>query len=231
MEVLYEDNHIIAINKKPSDIVQADKTGDEPLSEKVKKYIKEKYNKPGDVFLGTVHRIDRPVSGVILFARTSKAMERLNEMFKKREIQKTYWAVVKNRPPKDSDTLKHYLIKNEKQNKSYASGIPKQGHLECTLKYELIDKSDEYFLLKVTPYTGRHHQIRVQLRSMNCIIKGDLKYGFARSNKDASIHLHAREIEFMHPVKDEKVHIVAPVPNEPLWQFFEKNQNGITTNS
>jgi 23S rRNA pseudouridine1911/1915/1917 synthase len=231
MEVLYEDNHIIAINKKPSDIVQADKTGDEPLSEKVKKYIKEKYNKPGDVFLGTVHRIDRPVSGVILFARTSKAMERLNEMFKKREIQKTYWAVVKNRPPKDSDTLKHYLIKNEKQNKSYASGIPKQDHLECTLKYELIDKSDEYFLLKVTPYTGRHHQIRVQLSSMNSIIKGDLKYGFARSNKDASIHLHAREIEFMHPVKDEKVHIVAPVPNETLWQFFEKNQSGLVTNS
>jgi 23S rRNA pseudouridine1911/1915/1917 synthase len=221
MQVIYEDNHIIAINKAPSEIVQADKTGDEPLSEIVKKYIKEKYDKPGEVFLGTVHRIDRPVSGVLLFARTSKAMERINEMFKKRQIQKTYWAVVKNRPPKESDTLTHYLIKNEKQNKSYASQIPKDGYLECTLKYELLAESDGYFLLKVMPFTGRHHQIRVQLSSIGCIIKGDLKYGFARSNKDASIHLHAREIEFMHPTKNEPLKITAKVPNEPLWKYFE----------
>ncbi len=221
MQVIYEDNHIIAINKAPSEIVQADKTGDEPLSEIVKKYIKEKYDKPGEVFLGTVHRIDRPVSGVLLFARTSKSMERINEMFKKRQIQKTYWAVVKNRPPKEYDTLTHYLIKNEKQNKSYASHIPKDGHLECTLKYELIAESDGYFLLKVMPFTGRHHQIRVQLSTIGCIIKGDLKYGFARSNKDASIHLHAREIEFMHPTKNEPLKITAKVPNEPLWKYFE----------
>lgn len=222
MEVIYEDNHILAINKAPSEIVQADKTGDEPLSEKVKSFIKEKYHKPGDVFLGTVHRIDRPVSGVLIFARTSKAMERINEMFKKRQIQKTYWAVVKNRPPKESDTLIHYLIKNEKQNKSYASETPKEGHLQCTLKYELIAESDGYFLLKVNPYSGRHHQIRVQLSTIGCIIKGDLKYGYSRSNKDASIHLHAREIEFIHPIKNEPIKITAKVPNESLWNFFEK---------
>jgi len=225
MEILYEDNHIIAVNKLPWEIVQADKTNDEPLSERVKKYIKEKYQKPGEVFLGTVHRIDRPVSGIVLFARTTKALARLNEMFRNKEIQKTYWAVVKNKPPKNEDLLTHYLLKNEKQNKSYAISAPKQNYLECSLTYKLIAESNGYFLLQITPHTGRHHQIRVQLSIIGCIIKGDLKYGFARSNKDASIHLHAKKVEFLHPIKKEKVEITATAPNESLWNFFEETLN------
>ncbi len=222
IEVLYEDNHIIAVNKRPSDIVQGDKTGDTPLSEFVKQYIKEKYNKPGDVFIGTVHRIDRPVSGIVLFAKTSKALARLNQMFQTKEIQKTYWAVVKNKPEKESGKLVHYLKKNEAKNMSKAFEKEQNGALRSELDYKLLCSSDNYHLLEILPLTGRHHQIRVQLSSMGCPIKGDLKYGFNRSNPDASIHLHARKIEFIHPVKKEPVVIIAPPPNEVLWKEFLK---------
>jgi len=220
LEVLYEDNHIIAINKKPSDIVQGDKTGDTPLSEFVKKYIKEKYNKPGEVFVGTVHRIDRPVSGIVLFAKTSKALARLNQLFQTKEIKKTYWAVVKNKPAKNEGNLVHYLRKNEAKNISKAFEKETPGALRSELDYQLIATSDNYYLLEINPHTGRHHQIRVQLSAMGCPIKGDVKYGFNRGNKDASIHLHARKIEFLHPVKKEKIVIVAPPPNEALWSEF-----------
>lgn len=229
LDVLYEDNHIIAVNKRPSDIVQGDKTGDTPLSDFVKQYIKEKYNKPGDVFIGTVHRIDRPVSGIVLFAKTSKALTRLNQMFQTKEIQKTYWAVVKNRPKNIKGHLIHYLKKNETKNMSKGFEKETLGALRSELEYELICSSDNYHLLEVKPHTGRHHQIRVQLSSMGCPIKGDLKYGFDRSNKDASIHLHARKIEFIHPVrrtpdgvKKESIVIIAPPPNEVLWNEFVK---------
>jgi 23S rRNA pseudouridine1911/1915/1917 synthase len=222
LEVLYEDNHIIAVNKRPSDIVQGDKTGDTPLSDFVKQYVKEKYDKPGDVFIGTVHRIDRPVSGIVLFARTSKALARLNQMFQTKEIQKTYWAVVKNKPEKESGKLIHYLKKNEAKNMSKAFINEQNGALRSELDYKLVCSSDNYHLLEITPLTGRHHQIRVQLASMGCPIKGDLKYGFNRSNKDASIHLHARKIEFIHPVKKEPVVITAPPPDEVLWNEFLK---------
>ena len=222
LEVLYEDNHIIAVNKHPSDIVQGDKTGDTPLSDFVKQYIKEKYNKPGDVFVGTVHRIDRPVSGIVLFAKTSKALTRLNQMFQTKEIQKTYWAVVKNKPKNISGTLVHYLRKNEQKNMSKAFEKETPGALRSELEYVLICSSDNYQLLEVKPHTGRHHQIRVQLSSMGCPIKGDLKYGFDRSNKDKSIHLHARKVEFIHPVKKETIVIIAPPPNEVLWNEFMK---------
>jgi len=226
LEVLYEDNHIIAVNKRPSDIVQGDKTGDTPLSEFVKQYIKEKYNKPGEVFIGTVHRIDRPVSGIVLFAKTSKALARLNQMFQTKEIQKTYWAVVKNKPPHKSGKLVHYLKKNEAKNMSKAFLKETDGALRSELDYEVIAQSDTYSLLEVHPLTGRHHQIRVQLSAMGSPIKGDLKYGFDRSNKDASIHLHARKVEFIHPVKKERLVITAPAPNEQLWKVFEKMVEG-----
>jgi 23S rRNA pseudouridine1911/1915/1917 synthase len=222
LSVLYEDNHIIAVNKRPSDIVQGDKTGDTPLSDHVKKYIKDKYNKPGEVFVGTVHRIDRPVSGIVLFAKTSKALSRLNQMFQSKEIQKTYWAVVKNKPKNISGKLVHYLKKNEAKNMSKAFEKETQGALRSELDYELICSSDNYHLLEVKPHTGRHHQIRVQLSAMGCPIKGDLKYGFDRSNKDASIHLHARKVEFIHPVKKEPVTIIAPPPDEVLWNEFAR---------
>ncbi|HET8963421.1 MAG TPA: RluA family pseudouridine synthase [Chitinophagales bacterium] len=222
LQVLYEDNHIIAVNKRSSDIVQGDKTGDTPLSEFVKLYIKEKYSKPGDVFVGTVHRIDRPVSGIVLFAKTSKALARLNQMFQTKEIQKTYWAIVKNKPPQTSGRLIHFLKKNESKNTSRAFEKETQGALRSELNYEIISHSDNYFLLKINPLTGRHHQIRVQLSAIGCPIKGDLKYGFDRSNKDASIHLHARKIEFIHPVKKQPLMITAPVPDEQLWKVFER---------
>lgn len=222
IEVLYEDNHIIAVNKRPSDIVQGDKTGDAPLSDFVKQYLKDKYQKPGDVFLGTVHRIDRPVSGVVLFAKTSKSLARLNEMFKTREVQKTYWAVVKNRPREESGHLVHFLKKNEAKNMSRAYNLEQQGALKCELDYKILFSSDNYHLLEVKPITGRHHQIRVQLSAIGSPIKGDLKYGFARSNKDASIHLHARQIEFIHPVQKTPLTIVADPPNEVLWNEFLK---------
>jgi len=206
----------------PSEIVQGDKTGDMPLSDLVKAYIAKKYNKPGNVFLGVVHRIDRPVSGAVIFARTSKSLTRLNAMLQKRELQKKYWAVVKNPPPEASGTLVHHLQKNEKQNKSYASKYPTSNSKKAELNYALIAKSKDYYLLEVELITGRHHQVRAQLAEMGCPIKGDLKYGFDRSNADASIHLHARKLSFKHPVKDEIIEIIAPVPEDKLWRFFEE---------
>ena len=220
IQVLYEDNHIIAVNKRPSDIVQGDKTGDAPMGDFVKKYLKEKYDKPGDVFLGVTHRIDRPVSGIVLFARTSKALTRLNEMFKTKEIKKTYWAVVKNKPPLESDTLVHFLKKNEVKNMSRAYKEETTGALRCELDYKVLFSSDNYHLLEINPHTGRHHQIRVQLAAIGSPIKGDIKYGFNRTNSDASIHLHARAVEFIHPVKKEPVIIVADPPKEALWDYF-----------
>jgi len=220
MNILFEDNHLIIVNKKSGEIVQADKTGDAPLSELVKNYIKQKYNKPGEVFLGTIHRIDRPVSGIVLFARTSKALERMNKLFQEKKIQKTYWAVVKNRPEKEQDTLVHYLLKNESKNKSFASKDANGKSLRCELTYRIISNSDNFCLLEVNPHTGRHHQIRVQLSAIGSPIKGDLKYGFARSNPDGSIHLHARAISFQHPVSNEQLLIKAPPPDEVLWNYF-----------
>jgi 23S rRNA pseudouridine1911/1915/1917 synthase len=220
--IIYEDNHIFAVNKRPSEIVQGDKTGDEPMSETLKRYIKHTYNKPGEVYLGTVHRLDRPVSGIVLFARTSKALSRLNEMFRGKEIQKTYWAVVKNRPKEDSGLLVHYLKKNEAKNMSKAFDKEQPGALKCELEYRILSDSDNYILLEVKPHTGRHHQIRVQLAAMGCPIKGDLKYGFNRSNPNGSIHLHARQVDFIHPVKKEPVTIVAAPPDDPLWNYFRK---------
>ena len=213
MTVVYEDNHIIIVNKTASEIVQGDKTGDTPLSETVKEYLKEKYQKPGNVFIGVTHRLDRPVSGLVLFAKTSKALSRLNEMFKRGEVQKTYWAVVKNRPPQEEGTLSHWLLRNEKQNKSYAYDKEKPGSKHAILDYRLIAASDNYFLLEVDLKTGRHHQIRCQLAKMGCPIKGDLKYGFARSNPDGSICLHARRISFIHPVSKEQITVEAPLPS------------------
>ena len=219
LEVLYEDNHIIAVNKKPSDIVQGDKTGDRPLGEFVKDYIKKKYNKPGDVFLGVVHRLDRPVSGVILFARTSKALSRLNELFRSKQVQKTYWAVVKNKPNPTKDILVHYLKKNQQKNKSTAFNREEDGTLKSELSYQLIKSLDNYHLLEVLPKTGRHHQIRVQLSKIGSPIKGDIKYGSDRTNKDASIHLHARKIEFIHPVKKQPISISATPPKkDSIWK-------------
>ena len=217
LQVLYEDNHLIVINKRPGDIVQGDKTGDTPLSEVVKEYIKDKYNKPGKVYLGVVHRLDRPTSGIVIFARTSKALPRLNLLFKDREAKKTYWAIVKNMPPKEEDTLTHYLKRNPKQNKSYAHIKEVPESKKAILDYKIIQKLDNYFLLEIALHTGRHHQIRSQLSAIGAPIKGDLKYGFDRSNKDASISLHARKLFFKHPVKDLELNLVAPVPNDPIW--------------
>ena len=215
LEVLYEDNHLIAVNKKSGDIVQGDKTGDTPLSEFVKKYIKEKYNKPGEVFLGTIHRLDRPTSGIVLYARTSKALTRMNKQFREKEVQKIYWAIVENAPPKINGTLKNNLQKNQQQNKSYIIKNKKGKH--AVLKYTLIKKLDNFFLLELKPKTGRHHQIRVQLANIGCVIKGDLKYGAKRSNKDASIHLLAKNLKFIHPVRKEPISITAPTPQDNIW--------------
>jgi 23S rRNA pseudouridine1911/1915/1917 synthase len=215
LEVLYEDNHIIAINKKSGDIVQGDKTGDAPLSDFVKAYIKKKYNKPGEVFLGTIHRLDRPTSGVVLYARTSKALTRMNEQFREKQVQKTYWAVVDNAPANDSGTLENYLLKNQKQNKSYVTKGSDGKH--AILNFKMLKKLDNFFHLEIKPKTGRHHQIRVQLAHIGCIIKGDLKYGAKRSNKDASIHLLAQKLEFIHPVKKESITIVATAPKDSIW--------------
>ncbi len=225
IQVLFEDNHLIVVNKHPGEIVQGDKTGDETIGDRIKLYIKEKYDKPGDVFLGTVHRIDRPVSGIVVFARTSKGLERMNKLFREKDLQKTYWAVVKNTPPKEADHLISYLWKNEKQNKSYATSVPKAGALLSELDYKILIKSDNYTLLEVKPITGRHHQIRVQLSGIGCPIKGDLKYGFNRSNENGSIHLHARAITFEHPVTKAEINIVAEPPSDPLWDYFKKITN------
>ena len=214
MQVLYEDNHIIAVNKSCSEIVQGDKTGDEPLSDTIKKYLKEKYSKPGEVFLGVTHRLDRPVSGVTLFAKTSKALVRLNEMFKTREVEKTYLAVVKNPPPNETGRLEHYLLRNEKLNKSFAYDKEVPNSKKAILTYKVLQKTDKYFILEIHLETGRHHQIRCQLAKMGCPIKGDLKYGFPRSNPNAGISLHARSLSFIHPVSKEKIEIVAPMPED-----------------
>lgn len=222
MEVIYEDNHIIIVNKNSSEIVQGDKTGDKPLSETVKEYLKEKYNKPGNVFCGVTHRLDRPVSGIVVFAKTSKALARLNDMFKNKDVKKTYWAIVANRPKQTEGTLQHYLVRNEKQNKSYAYDKEVPNSKKAVLDYKLIAASERYFLLEVNLHTGRHHQIRCQLAKMGCPIKGDLKYGAPRSNPDGSISLHARHIEFVHPVSKQVISVTAKVPEDNLWKSFEK---------
>ena len=223
MTVLYEDNHIIIVNKASSEIVQGDKTGDKPMSEMVKDYLREKYNKPGNIFCGVTHRLDRPTSGVVIFAKTSKALTRLNKLFKDDEVEKVYWAIVQNRPPKKEDILTHFLIKNERINKSTAFDSEKPNTKKAILNYSLIAQSENYFLLRVNLETGRHHQIRVQLSRLGCPIKGDLKYGAKRSNKDGSISLHARSVSFIHPVSQQKIEVVAPVPNDALWRAFEQS--------
>ena len=217
LQVLYEDNHIIIINKRIGDIVQGDKTGDIPLSEIVKQYIAKKYQKKGNVFLGVVHRLDRPTSGIIIFARTSKALERLNKMLRDKLIQKTYWAIVKNKPAENSASLIHYLKKNPKNNKSTVFNKEAHGSKRAVLHYSLTKDLDNYYLLEIDLETGRHHQIRAQLAAIKCPIKGDLKYGFNRSNKDGGISLHAREIKFMHPVSKEAIHVVAEPPADAIW--------------
>ncbi len=220
MQVVYEDNHIIIVSKESGEIVQGDKTGDQPLSETVKQYIKEAYAKPGNVFLGVVHRLDRPVSGLVLFARTSKALPRLNKMFAEGDIHKTYWAIVSQMPPQPEGTLISWLVRNEKQNKSYAYDHEVKNSKRAELDYKVIGKSDRYYLLEVKLKTGRHHQIRCQLAEMGCPIKGDLKYGAKRSNPDGSICLHARKIEFIHPISKKEIVVEAPVPNDNLWKSF-----------
>ena len=232
MEVVYEDNHVIVVNKSPGEIVQGDKTGDEPLSEKVKAYIKEVYAKPGSVFLGVVHRLDRPVGGLVVFARTSKSLSRLNQMFRDGKVKKTYWAIVgKNGKPNINGTadddgfvrLEHWMIRNEKQNKSYAYDHEKPGSKHAILDYRVIGVSDRYMLVEVRLHTGRHHQIRCQLSKVGLPIKGDLKYGAPRSNPDGSISLIARSIEFVHPVSQKVIQLTAPLPDDRLWQTLGKN--------
>jgi len=217
LQVLFEDNHIIIVNKRSGDITQGDKTGDKPLSDVVKNYIKRKFNKPGNVYLGVVHRLDRPTSGVIIFARTSKALERLNKMLREKKINKTYWAIVKGCPKKEKDTLINFLKKNPKKNKSSVYQHEISGAKRAVLHYQVIQKLDNYTLLEIDLETGRHHQIRTQLSAIGFPIKGDLKYGFNRSNKDGSIHLHARKIEFIHPVSKEQISLIAPTPNDVIW--------------
>lgn len=221
MQILYEDNHIIAVNKSIAEIVQVDKTGDKALEDTLKEYIKEKYQKPGEVFLGVVHRIDRPVSGVVLFARTSKALTRLNAMFQEKTVEKIYWAIVKEKPPKTEDTLVHYLVRNTKSNKSYCYDKEVKDSKQAILHYRWLASSDLYHLLEIRLETGRHHQIRSQLATIGCPIKGDLKYGFARSNKDGGICLHSRKVRFMHPVRNEELIIEAPLPEDNLWKAFK----------
>ena len=217
LQILHEDNHVIIVNKRSGDISQGDKTGDKPLSDVVKEYIKEKYNKAGNVYLGVVHRLDRPTSGIIIFARTSKALERLNKMLRDKKINKTYWAIVKGKPKKEKDTLINFLKKNPKNNKTSVFNKEIKDSKKAILHYTLIKKLDNYSLLEIDLETGRHHQIRAQLSSIGSPIKGDLKYGFNRSNKDGSIHLHARKIEFIHPVSKENISIIAPTPDDVIW--------------
>jgi 23S rRNA pseudouridine1911/1915/1917 synthase len=217
LQVLYEDNHIIVINKRVGDIVQGDKTGDKPLSEVVKEYIKIKYNKPGEVFLGVIHRLDRPTTGIVIFARTSKALTRMNELFSNRETQKTYWAIVKNKPQNSEDKLVHYLKRNEKNNtsKAHVNEVPESKI--ASLDYKIIASLQNYYAIEINLHTGRHHQIRAQLSAIGSPIKGDLKYGFDRSNPDGGIHLHARKLVFIHPVSKENIEIIAPTPNDVIW--------------
>jgi 23S rRNA pseudouridine1911/1915/1917 synthase len=217
LQVLFEDNHIIIVNKRAGDITQGDKTGDKPLSDVVKEYVKDKYNKPGLVFIGTVHRLDRPTSGIVIFARTSKALERLNKMLRDKVIHKTYWALVKNPPKKTSDTLINFLKKDIKKNKSFVYKKEIEGSKNAILHYTVIKKLENYFLIEIDLETGRHHQIRTQLSHIGSAIKGDLKYGFPRSNKDGSISLHARKIKFTHPVSKEEIQVTAPTPKDVIW--------------
>ncbi|MDD2983552.1 MAG: RluA family pseudouridine synthase [Crocinitomicaceae bacterium] len=222
IEVLHEDNHVIVVNKRASDIVQGDKTGDVTMPDLIKEFLKVKYDKPGNIFCGVVHRLDRVTSGAVVFAKTSKALTRLNEQFREQDTKKTYWAIVEKAPKNKTGTLTNYLLKNEKQNKSYIQENDLKGAKKATLNYKQIAESDRYFLLEVDLETGRHHQIRVQLANIGCIIKGDLKYGAKRSNPDGSIHLHARGLDFIHPTTKELIKIVAPVPNDNLWKWFEE---------
>jgi len=217
LQILHEDNHLIIVNKRVGDLVQGDKTGDKPLSDVVKEYIKDKYNKPGEVFLGVVHRLDRPTTGIVVFARTSKALTRMNELFSNRETQKTYWAIVKNKPEKAEDKLVHYLKRNEKNNTTKAHSKEVPDSKLASLDYKIFKELNNYFALEINLHTGRHHQIRAQLSAIGSPIKGDLKYGFDRSNPDGGIHLHARKLAFIHPVSKENVIIVAPVPNDVIW--------------
>jgi 23S rRNA pseudouridine1911/1915/1917 synthase len=217
LQILHEDNHIIVVNKRVGDIVQGDKTGDKPLSDVVKEYIKDKYNKPGEVFLGVVHRLDRPTTGIVVFARTSKALIRMNELFSNRETQKTYWAVVKNKPSKNEDKLVHFIKRNEKNNTSKAHSNEVPDSKLASLDYKIIKELNNYFALEINLHTGRHHQIRAQLSAIGSPIKGDLKYGFDRSNPDGGIHLHARKLIFTHPVSKENLSIIAPVPDDVVW--------------
>ena len=221
LEVLYEDNHLLVVNKPAGVLSQGDKTGDACIADIAKLYVKEKYSKPGEVFMGVAHRIDRPVSGALVLARTSKALSRLNEIFRTREVEKTYWAVVETKPELEANTLVHWLKKNEAKNTTHAYLLERPDAQRSELSYRYLGSSDRYHLLEVSPITGRHHQIRVQLAAIGCIIKGDLKYGAKRSNSNGSIHLHARQISFVHPVKKERLEITAPVPQEAVWQFFE----------
>ena len=220
VKILYEDNHLIAVNKDCHEIVQGDKTGDSPLSEKLKTWLKEKYAKQGNVFVGVTHRLDRPVTGVVIFSKTSKALSRINEMFRDGDVKKTYWAIVKNQPPEPEGTLTHWLLRNEKQNKSYAYDSEKPNSKNAVLYYRIISRSNKYFLLEIDLKTGRHHQIRCQLAKIGCPIKGDLKYGAERSNPDGGICLHARKVEFTHPVSKEHLEIIADLPDENLWRAF-----------
>jgi 23S rRNA pseudouridine1911/1915/1917 synthase len=222
IEVLYEDNHVIVVNKRASDIVQGDKTGDVTMPDLIKEFLRVKYDKLGNIFCGVVHRLDRPTSGAVVFAKTSKALSRLNEQFREQDTKKTYWAIVENAPKNKTGTLTNFLLKNEKQNKSYVHENDAKGAKKAVLNYKQIAESDRYFLLEIDLETGRHHQIRVQLANRGCIIKGDLKYGAKRSNPDGSIHLHARGLDFIHPTTKEMIHIVAPVPNDNLWKWFEE---------
>lgn len=218
LKILYEDNHLIVINKRPGDIVQGDKTGDVPLSEIVKQYLKTKHNKPGNVYLGVVHRLDRPTSGIVVFAKTSKALPRLNKLFSEGKTKKIYWAVTKKSPEKDVESLTHWLVRNQKQNKSYAHKTEVPNSKKALLEYQVLKRLNNYTLLEIYLKTGRHHQIRAQLAAIGSTIKGDLKYGADRSNKDGSIHLHSRSLSFVHPVKREEVSFVAPPPSDPIWK-------------
>lgn len=224
LSILFEDNHIIVINKKASQITQGDKTGDTPLPDLIKAFLKEKYQKPGNVFCGVVHRLDRPTSGVVIFAKTSKALERLNKQFQLKETRKTYWAIVEKTPEKKSGTLNDFLKKNEQQNKSYVVGENTKDAKKAILHYQVIGQSDRYSLLEINLETGRHHQIRCQLANIGCIIKGDVKYGAKRSNPDGSISLHARHLSVVHPISKEILRFTAPVPEESLWKFFEQRE-------
>jgi len=222
LEIIYEDNHLIAVNKRSGEIVQGDKTGNEPLSETIKSWLREKYDKQGNVFCGVIHRIDRPVSGVVVFAKTSKALARMNQLIQDRQVHKRYWAIVKNAPPQSQGVLVHYLYKIEQKNKSIVSNTPKGEYVRAELNYRLIASSETHHLLDIELITGRHHQIRAQLAAIGCPIRGDVKYGYRRPNHNASISLHARSIDFMHPVSQQAIHIEAPPPDDKLWNCFVK---------